>query len=201
MVCRFSAALLAALIAPALTYAAADPKLIESCADCHGDKGASTAADVPTIAGISATVQSDWLKAYRGKTTPCPKVTPKRGDTKHQSDMCSVAKDLTDSQIADLADHFSKLPYVGQQQAADAAKAAAGKLVHDRDCKKCHSAGGKDPNDDAGILAAQPLGWLKATLVAFQAGDKEQPKKMKEVTSKLSGADVEALAHFYAGEH
>lgn len=201
MLRSFSAALLLALIVPALGYAAADPKLVESCADCHGDKGVSTATDVPTIAGSSATVQSDWLKAYRGKTTPCPKVTPKRGDTKHQSDMCTVAKDLTDAQIADLADHFSRLPYAAQQQIVDAAKAAAGKPVHDRDCKKCHSSGGKDPNDDAGILAGQPLPWLKATLVAFQNGEKDQPKKMKEVISKLTAADVEALAHFYAGEH
>jgi len=172
------AALLSARLLPVACYAAADAKLIASCADCHGDKGVSTAQDVPTIAGISATVQSDWLKAYRGKSTPCPKVNYKRGDTKRQGDMCSVAKNLTDAEITDLADNHAKHPYAAQKQTADAGKAASGKALHDRDCKKCHSAGGKDPADDAGILAGQPLGWLKATLGAFQKSETDQPKKL-----------------------
>jgi cytochrome subunit of sulfide dehydrogenase len=196
-------ALLTALLLPVLPaagYAAVDAKLTESCAECHGDKGVSTAQDVPTIAGISATVQSDALKAYRAKTAPCPKVNYKRGDTSRQGDMCSVTKELSDAQIADLADYFAKLTYVAQKQPFDAGKAAAGKLLHDRDCKKCHSSGGKDPSDDAGILAGQPLQWLKATLASFQQGKRDQPKKMQDVTSKLTAADVEALANFYASE-
>jgi len=192
--------LLTALLLPAASHAAVDPKLAASCVECHGDKGASTAQDVPTIAGVSSTVQSDALKAYRAKTAPCPKVNYKRGDTSRTGDMCAVAKDLSDAQIADLADYYSKLPYVAQKQAADAGKAATGKLLQDRDCKKCHSAGGKDPTDDAGILAGQPLTWLKATLTAFQQGKRDQPKKMQDVTSKLSAADIEALANFYASE-
>jgi cytochrome subunit of sulfide dehydrogenase len=188
----FRIALLTALLLPAASYAAVDAKLTESCAHCHGDKGVSTAQDVPTIAGISATVQRDALKAYRANY--------KRGDTSRQGNMCLVAKDLSDAQIADLADYLAKLPYVAHKQPFDAGKAAAGKLLHDRDCKKCHSAGGKDPSDDAGILAGQPRDWLKATLVAFQQGKKDQPKKMQDVTSKLSAADIEALADFYASE-
>jgi sulfide dehydrogenase cytochrome subunit len=194
------AALLAALLVPAAGYAAADAKLLATCADCHGDKGISSAQDVPTLASVSTTVQTDWLKAYRGKTTPCPKVNYKRGDTKRQGDMCAVAKDLSDAQIADLADHYAKESYAALKQPIDAAKAAAGKAVHDRDCKKCHSAGGKDPGDDAGVLAGQPLGWLKASLVAFHKGEKEQPKKMKDATAKLTDPDIEALANFYASE-
>ena len=192
--------LLAALLLPAASYAAVDAKLAASCAECHGDKGASTAQDVPTIAGISATVQSDALKAYRARTAPCPKVNYKRGDTSRTGDMCSVAKDLSDAQVADLADYYSKLPYVAQKQTSDSGKAAAGKLLYERDCKKCHSAGGKDPSDDAGILAGQPLQWVQATLTSFQQGKRDQPKKMQDVTSKLSATDVEALANYYASE-
>jgi cytochrome subunit of sulfide dehydrogenase len=200
MVHMLLVALLTALLLPAASYAAADAKLTASCAECHGDKGVSTAQDVPTIAGTSATVQSDWLKAYRGKTVPCPKVNYKRGDTNRKGDMCSVAKDLSDAEIADLADYHAKLAYVAQKQAFDAGKAAAGKALHDRDCKKCHSAGGKDPSDDAGILAGQPLEWLKVTLAAFQKGTKDQPKKMKDVSSKLTDPELDALANFYASE-
>ena len=191
---------LAALLAPAAGYAGADAKLLASCADCHGDKGVSSAQDVPTLAGISATVQSDWLKAYRGKTTPCPKVNYKRGDLQRQGDMCAATKSLSDAEIADLADYYARQPYVALRQPFDAGKAATGKALHERDCKKCHSAGGKDPADDAGILAGQPLAWLTTSLTAFQKAEKEQPKKMKDPMIRLSDPELEALANFYASQ-
>lgn len=189
------------LLAPMLALSAApDPKVVESCQDCHGANGVSTAQDVPTIAGISTVVESDALKSYKGKTRPCPKVNYKRGDTKREGDMCAVAKDLSDAQIADLAAYFAGKPYARMKQPADAAKAAAGKAIHARDCNKCHSAGGTDPADDAGILAGQPVGWLKSSLDAYRKGAIEQPKNMKSVVMKLSDADIEALAHYYASE-
>lgn len=192
--------LLTGLLLPAASYAAVDAKLAASCAECHGDKGVSTAQDVPTIAGISASVQTDWLKAYRAKSVPCPKVNYKSGDTSRQSDMCTVAKDLSDAQITDLANYLAKLAYVPQKQAFDASKAAMGKLLHERDCSKCHSSGGKDPTDDAGILAGQPLEWLKATLASFQHGNSNQPPQMQTVLSKETAAQIEALANYYASE-
>jgi len=193
-------ALLTALLLPAASFAAVDAKLTATCAECHGDKGVSSAQDVPTIAGISSPVQTDWLKAYRAKSVPCPKVNYKTGDTGRQSDMCTVAKDLTDAQIADLANYFSKLAYASQKQAFDAGKAATGKLVHERDCRKCHSAGGKDATDDAGILAGQPLEWLKMSLASFQHGNSNQPPEMQNAIKKESDAYIEALANYYASE-
>jgi cytochrome subunit of sulfide dehydrogenase len=197
-------ALLAAAAAlgllPAATFGAVDPKVVETCQDCHGANGVSSAQDVPTIAATSAVVQSDSLKAYKGKTRPCPKVNYKRGDTKREGDMCSVTKDFTDAQIADLSAYFAAKAYAALKQPFDAGKAATGKAIHARDCKKCHSGGGMDPADDAGILGGQPLSWMKSTLAAFRKGDIDQPKKMKDVVAKLSDADLEALAHFYASE-
>jgi cytochrome subunit of sulfide dehydrogenase len=185
---------------PVLTLGAPDPKVIQGCEDCHGANGISAAQNIPTIAHTSASVQSDALKAYKGKTRPCPKVNYSRGDTKREGDMCSVAKDLSDAQIADLAAYYAAKPFSALKQPFDAAKAASGKAIHARDCKECHSAGGTDPSDDAGILAGQPLTWLRNTLTAFRKGDIDQPKKMKTVVSKLSDADIEALANYYASE-
>jgi len=185
---------------PAVTLSAADPKLVSSCEECHGANGVSGAQDVPTIAGISAPVQSDALKAYKGKTRPCPKVNYKSGDTSRQGDMCTAAKDLSDAQISDLAAYFAAKPYKRQKQPFDATKAATGKAIHDRDCQKCHSSGGTDPTDDAGILGGQPLNWLKGIIGEFKKGTIDQPKKMKDVVTKLSDADIEALAHYYASE-
>lgn len=194
------AAVAALGLLPVAALGAADPKLLGTCQDCHGANGITGAQDVPTIAGVSAVVQSDALKAYKGKTRPCPKVDYKRGDTKREGDMCTVAKDLTDAQIADVAAYFAAKPYGALKQPADASKAAAGKQIHDHDCRKCHSSGGKDPADDAGILAGQPATWMKATLAAFKKGSMDQPKNMKSVVTKLSDADIEALAQYYASE-
>lgn len=189
-----------AWLLPAASFAAADAKLVDSCNDCHGDKGISTAQDVPTIASLSASVHSDSLKAFKAKSRPCNKVNYKRGDTKRQGDMCAVAGKLSDAEMTALADHYSKLPYASLKQPTDAAKAAAGKAIHDRDCKSCHSNGGRDPADDAGILGGQPVGWLKGALADFKADKAEQPKKMKDKIVKLSDAELEALAQYYASQ-
>jgi cytochrome subunit of sulfide dehydrogenase len=196
----FLAAAAALGLLPVVALGAPDPKLVEGCQDCHGANAITISQDVPTIAGVSATVQSDALKAYKAKKRPCTKVNYKRGDTKREGDMCTAAKDLTDAQIADLTAYFAGKPYGALKQPSDSAKAAAGKQIHDRDCKKCHSAGGKDPADDAGILAGQPLTWLKSSLEAYRKGTIDQPKNMKTVVTKLSDADIEALAHYYASE-
>jgi len=195
-----ASAAVGSLLFPAITIGGADPKLVSSCEECHGTNGVSAAQDVPTIAGVSAPVQSDALKAYKGKTRPCPKVNYKSGDTARQGDMCTVTKDLNDAQISDLAAYFAGKSYKALKQSFDAGKAATGKQIHARDCQKCHSSGGTDPTDDAGVLGGQPLNWLKATMTEFRKGTIDQPKKMKDVVAKLSDADIEALANYYASE-
>lgn len=101
------AACAALVLVPIPAQVATDPKLIDSCADYHGANGVSKAPDVPTIAGSSELVQSDALKAYHLKTRPCPKISYKSGETQHQGDMCSVAKDLLDSAIAARANYYA----------------------------------------------------------------------------------------------
>jgi cytochrome subunit of sulfide dehydrogenase len=178
---------------------AADAKLVQNCNDCHGDNGLSQSQDVPTIAGVSATVLEGALTAFKAKELPCTKLSYKHGDTKRpQTDMCAVAGALSDAQKKDLAAHYSKLPFKPMQQPVDAVKVAAGKKLHARDCESCHSKGGRDPADDAGLLGGQPLGYLKAALDQFKAGKREMDKKMKDKISKLSSADLDALAHYYA---
>jgi cytochrome c553 len=192
----FRAVFLVSALASAAAFGAADPKLVASCDACHGTNGVSTNQDAPSIAGVSPAVISGALKGYRGKTRPCPPVTI--GTTK--GDMCTAAKDLNDAAIGQLADHYSMQKYQPVTQSTDATKAAAGKAIYDKSCKKCHS-NAKDPADDAGILAGQPLTWLKTSLDGFRKGQGEQPKKMKEAMAGLSDADIEALAHYLASAH
>jgi len=175
--------------------------LINGCNDCHGDNGVSKWEDVPTVAGISAFVHSDALYLYRDGERPCMDSEYRQGDTaRPATNMCQVAKGLSDDQIETLAEHYSELPFVAAKQPFDAARATAGKAVHDRDCERCHVKGGADPEEDASILAGQWMGYLAATFKEYASGERDQPEKMKQKMDPLSEADIQALLHYYASQ-
>jgi len=173
---------------------APDPKLIAACNACHGDNGVSTKQNVPTIAGISAPVQLAALQAFKAKARPCTKVASAAG----QDDMCNVASKLSDTDVSALADYYSKLAHAGMKQSTDATKVATGKALAAKNCEGCHSKGGSDPSDDAGVLAGQPVAWLQSVIAAYKAGQIPQKEKMmKDKLARLSDADIDALAQYY----
>lgn len=175
--------------------------LVESCSGCHGDNGASEWSDVPTIAGIDAFVHSEALYIYRDEARPCAKSKYRKGDTQRPAtSMCEIASELDDETIEALAGHFAALPFVPAKQSFDLALAANGKIIHERDCARCHSDGGSNPDDEASILAGQWMDYLRATFAEYASGDREQLDKMKEKMDPLSEADTEALLHFYASQ-
>ena len=132
-----AACLLSALVSSAV-FGAADPKVVATCDACHGANGVTAKQDAPTLAGVSAPVTSNALKGYKAKARPCPSVTV--GTTK--ADMCSVAKDLSDSAIADLADHYSKLTFAPMKQRFGRSKGSA---QSDVSAGACFSAGIDSP--------------------------------------------------------
>lgn len=193
-------ALLASLLgAPAM---AGDVNaVVKNCNDCHGNKGVSQWDDVPTIAGIDAFVHSEALYIYRDEGRPCAKSKYRQGDTSRaEVSMCEIAAELDDEMIEKLAGHYAALPFVPAKQKFDAALAAKGQAIHDRDCARCHSDGGSNPDDEASILAGQWMGYLRITFAQYAAGEREQPNKMKEKLDSLSDNDVEALLHYYASQ-
>ncbi len=111
--------------------------------------------------------------------------------------MCAVAAKLSDDDIDALAAAYAELPYVKMKQDFDATLAAAGKAIHDEHCDKCHSEAGTNPDDEAGMMGGQPMGYLRSSFKEFAADARWQPKKMKEKMDMLSEADFEALAHYY----
>jgi len=179
-------------------WAADVNKLAENCASCHGKDGASTESDVPIIGGYSAPFISDSLAAYKKKERPCPETKYRGGDKKGQkTDMCQVAKDLSDADMKDLGKHFAGKKFVRAQQKFDAALAKKGKEIHERSCDKCHSEGGSLASDDAGILAGQWMPYLKEQFKDFKAGKRPMVKKMKPKMEKLEPADIDALVNYY----
>jgi len=137
---------------------------VENCNGCHGDNGVSQWTDVPTIAGVPEFVHADALYIFRDEARPCTESKYRQGDTSRAATtMCAVAADLSDEMIDEIAAHYAALPFVAAKQEFDAGLAAAGKAVHEAECDRCHSEGGSNPEDEAGILAGQWMGYLEDT--------------------------------------
>ena len=174
---------------------------VENCNGCHGDNGVSQWTDVPTIAGVPEFVHADALYIFRDEARPCTESKYRQGDTSRAATtMCAVAADLSDEMIDELAAHYAALPFGAAKQEFDAGLAAAGKAVHEAECDRCHSEGGSNPEDEAGILAGQWMGYLEDTFAEYSTGEREQPKKMEEKLNALSADDVKALVHYYASQ-
>lgn len=175
--------------------------VVENCNGCHGDDGVSQWSDVPTIAGTPEFVHADALYFFRDGERPCSESEYRQGDTSRAATtMCDVLADMDDETIDELAAYYFELPFVAAKQEFNAGLALEGKGLHDSLCDKCHSDGGANPDDEAGILAGQWMGYMRTTFAEFVSGDREQPKKMEEKMAELSEADITALLHYYASQ-
>lgn len=191
-------AFLLSLTAPVMADGA---KLAEACANCHGKNGASTEPEMPVIGGLSEGYIVENMAAYKEKKRACPEVKYPAGAKKGQAtDMCHIAKELSDADTKAVAQHFAAQKFVAAKQSFDAAKAQKGQKVHDTHCEKCHSEGGKVSDEDSGILAGQWKPYLEHTFKEFKDGKRAMPKKMKPKMEKLSAGDVEALVNYYASQ-
>jgi len=180
-------------------YAADLSKLTETCGNCHGKDGDSTDSKIPIIGGMSAEYLKGQLVAYTKKDRPCPETEIKAGPKKgSKTDMCQVVKDLSDSDIKDLAQYYAGKKFVRAKQKFDAALAAKGKEIHSANCEKCHSNSGSVASDDAGILAGQWMPYLDETFKEYKSDKRPQSEKdMRHKIEKLDQAGVDALVNYY----
>ncbi len=172
---------------------------IKNCNDCHGDNGVSQWDDMPTISGIDAFTHADALYAYRDEERACGESAYRQGDTNRApATMCETVAGLSDDEIDAIAEHYAALPFVPATQDFDAALAETGAVLHKQECDRCHSEGGSNAEDEAGIIAGQWMGYLREAFTQYAAGERPQDKKMQEKMDPLTDADVEALLHYYA---
>lgn len=180
--------------------AAAAPPTAQECEACHGPNGVSKHSDIPTIAGMSAFYLDGQIQAYRKAQRPCPKTKYPDDPSKSPTDMCTTAKKLSSADAKAVVAFFAAQKFVAAKQPFDAALAAKGKSIHDGNCELCHSDGGSEAADDAGILAGQWAPYLVDQLTDYHNGKRIVPEKMKPKIDALSPADIKALAAFYASE-
>ncbi len=185
--------------APAAVSAAdaewAENMAVTKCQWCHGPQGHSIGPIYPQLAGQKAWYIVEQLHAFKDQT---------RGDPYARGIMWGMAAQLTDNQIAALADYFSKqAPFGGQtvpfQNAADVAH---GKSVYTEGvaangvapCSACHQDDAAG-NDQFPRLAGQHASYLLKQLRAFHNLTREQVV-MNGIVGSLQEADMKAVAAY-----
>jgi sulfide dehydrogenase cytochrome subunit len=105
---------------------------------------------------------------------------------------------LNDDEAEQLARYFSKRQFVPALQTADAEKASRGAILHKKSCERCHTDNGREPVEDAAILAGQWTPYLKRQLDNVQQKKRLVPKSMYRKVKRLKDEDIEDLLSFYA---
>jgi cytochrome c553 len=100
---KMSLALLLSVISVGSTKAemadtGAGEKRAQVCFACHGENGTSKTPGIPHLAGQDRAYIEKALNAYRG------------GEMRQDPTMTSMAKSLSDTDIANIAAYFSSLP-------------------------------------------------------------------------------------------
>lgn len=162
-----------------------------TCFGCHGTNGSSIGPATPTIAGISTEYFIEAMEAYAS-------------DERASTIMGRIARGYTEKEVELMAEFFAGLKAVPTKQDFDAKLAKRGAQLHDRNCEKCHAEGGSSSEDDAGILAGQPMHYIAYSLEDFTSGKRDMPKKMKKKLEQVQAREgeegVKALLNYYASQ-
>jgi sulfide dehydrogenase cytochrome subunit len=189
------------LTAASSIQAADIDELVNSCSQCHQRDGASDDPNMPIIGGNSVAYIVSSMTAYKKKERSCPEIEFIHLDkTLGTTDMCRISRDLSEQDIEKLAQYYASKRFRRANQDFKLGLARKGALIHERDCEKCHSQGGNNPDDDAGILAGQWKPYLKQQFFAFYSEKRKLAKKMEPKFNKLDKTEIEALLNFYASE-
>ena len=180
-------------------WAADVNKLVDTCTHCHERDGASRDPNMPNIGGYSEPYIISSMTAYKNKIRSCPEIEYISEDKKvKRTDMCRIAKVLSDEDIKKLAQYYAGKKFRRANQDFNPELAKKGQQIHERDCEKCHSQNGSVASDDAGILAGQWTPYLKQQFLAFYSEKRTLADKMKPKFNKLDKTEMNALLNYYA---
>lgn len=166
------------------------PLVRAQCAVCHGERGESAHPEFPQLAGQHAVYLRKQLQDF------------KSGARKHES-MSPIAQALTDAQIQQLADHFSR-QRAQAQATEDELLAQLGHYIYERGniynqvpaCKSCHSSAAQG-NDRMPRLAGQHPKYIENQLRRFQSRQRQNDSgAMAFVTQGLSELELRGVSAY-----
>ncbi len=173
------------------------------CAGCHGDDGNSFVADFPRLAGqygdYIAKQIADFQKGHRANN-----------DT--MAGMAATVASVQDAK--DLGAYFESQKMAKKPLApVDKKLAAAGKKLYNEGnprtgvygCVNCHGKNGKGKAASIStfpVIGGQHKDYLVKQLKDFRAGTRANDPggMMADIAKKLSDKEIEAVAHFLAGQ-
>jgi cytochrome c553 len=150
-----------------------------SCAGCHGDRGVTSSATVPNLAGQDAEYFIEAMRAY------------KSGARSDETMKNAVAK-LDEATIKNLAAYYAK-----QQPLPTKARAPLSTAEWVQRCDRCHGVNGNSTDPHMPAIAGQRADYHEKVLHAYRTGERKS-SAMSAMSSALTEADVEALAAYYA---
>ena len=158
----------------------------ELCAACHGPDGNATTPGTPSLAGQPVYFTHWQLIKYRDGRRKDPQMSP-------------VAKNLTDTDMADLAAYYAAQRPLPRPATTDPARVAEGKrLAAVHHCSSCHR---PDLSGQQQVprLAGQDSEYLLRLLRAFKAKTaSDLDGTMTVATQPLRDDDIENLVHYLA---
>ncbi len=174
--------------------AAAVPDNTALCVTCHGMHGEGAQGGAPRLAGQNAQYMSHALSMFKSATRAGPTMQP-------------IAQGLSDVQIGELAEYFSKqeAPPVDARSAMSPQLRLAGKQLAEAGaanvaaCFSCHAGAGLGNGARFPSIAAQPARFVIDRLHEFQAravGKVPQPGTMTAVAATLDEQQIQAAAAY-----
>jgi thiosulfate dehydrogenase len=174
---------------------------VTACISCHGAHGeGNPSGGFPRLAGVGDAYLEAQLAAFADGSRP-------------SSAMQQFASNMPNGDRAAVSRYFSSLPAPDGIRKTDTEAAVpsdTGAWLATRGrwqqglpaCAQCHGPGGSGVGSAFPPLAGQPADYIKTQLHAWQAG-KRPPGPlglMAAVASKLSDADIDALAGYYSAQ-
>ena len=165
------------------------------CAACHNADGNSVNPEWPKLAGQHPNYIIKELNDFKN-------------DKRVNATMSTMAKPLSEQDMADLAAYFSsQAKKLGE---ADQTKVGLGEQVYKGGnnatgvaaCAACHGpTGAGNPAANFPSLNGQHATYVKAQLLNFRSGARanDAGKMMRNVAAKMSDAEIDSVAEYIAG--
>ena len=167
---------------------------VAACMGCHGANGVSGGGAYPKLAGQHASYIVKQLKDY------------KAGKDRVNAVMSAFAGLLSDEDMVNVAAYLSKqTPGLGTAKNKASIELGqkiyrggiAGKSV--AACAGCHGPNGSGMPAQYPRISGQWAEYTEAQLVAYRSGERKNSVQMGAIASRMSDAEIKAVADYVAG--
>jgi cytochrome c553 len=169
----------------------------EVCAGCHGEAGEAADPSFPNLSQLSTAAIFKQLQDYRNDSRAAGQAEV----------MVPFAQALDDEAGADVSAFYASREDISRDPAKDAVVPEIEGLARRGDpdrslpaCDSCHGANHSGP-PDAPVLLGQSAPYLELQLQLFASGERKNDiyARMREISRKLTAAEIHGLAVYYRG--